>query len=250
MDNQPMQRFRFAVWLFLICCCTFSHASVQEYFQSLRAHPDKLYDFLKAMPKGGDLHYHYDGAVYAETMLHLGSKTKHLCIQPHSLDSKLCSMNHTDLPIKNALNQPSIYHKIIRAWSMQDFKSSKHTAHDHFFSVFPKVAAFYSDLKAQLLAEILKKAAAQNTLYLEIIAFGFPAGDDYAKLIQSEPDFAKKRAILIANPSFLNNVEAIVKESNTFLTKAHSVLHCDTHPEQPACQIKVNFQFYVRRVKS
>jgi adenosine deaminase len=57
-----------------------SYASVETHFQTLQANnPAALYDFLKAMPKGGELHYHFDGSIYAETMLYLAKNT-HVCL--------------------------------------------------------------------------------------------------------------------------------------------------------------------------
>ncbi|MEO8726205.1 MAG: adenosine deaminase, partial [Acidobacteriaceae bacterium] len=37
--------------------------------QALKADPLRLRNFLRAMPKGGDLHNHLSGAVYAESYL-------------------------------------------------------------------------------------------------------------------------------------------------------------------------------------
>src|SRR5271157_4893264 len=39
-------------------------------FAQLRNDPPSLYAFLLRMPKGGDLHNHVSGAVYAESYLH------------------------------------------------------------------------------------------------------------------------------------------------------------------------------------
>ena len=39
------------------------------FLESIRDQPGLLYAFLKQMPKGGDLHSHLSGAVYAESMI-------------------------------------------------------------------------------------------------------------------------------------------------------------------------------------
>lgn len=241
--------YRFCLFLTLLLAQTHAQASVDQHFQALQHNPHALYAFLKEMPKGGELHYHYDGAVYTETMLHLAIKSK-LCIHPLSLSSQFCQPKSHAFRIDDVVNQPSMISKVVHSWSMQQFVPHHESAHDHFFSVFPKVATLYATLKGQLLAVILKKAAAQHEVYMEIIAFGLAEDDEYVKLIHNEKGLAKKRAILLANPEFQHSVDEIIKESEAFLPSAHSKLHCDKHPEQAACQIQIRFQCYVRRVKS
>lgn len=245
-----MHRLSLFFGLLIACVWSSSHASVHEKFNTLQTQPDALYTFLKQMPKGGELHYHYDGSVYAETMLHMAKQSKNLCIHPEFFSSQFCHSNPKSLTISKIIQNSSTLKKIIHAWSMQDFVPHGESAHDHFFAVFPKVAIFYNNLKAQLLAAILKKAAEQHELYMEIIAFGLANDNYYAKLIQNEPDFARKSKILLANPAFQRDINHIVQQSETFLDDAHTALHCDTQPTQPACHIQVKFQTYTRRVKS
>src|SRR5215467_4369650 len=40
-----------------------------RYFESVRSQPLLLHAFLQQMPKGGDLHNHLSGAVYAESLI-------------------------------------------------------------------------------------------------------------------------------------------------------------------------------------
>ncbi len=48
-------------------------------FEKARANPLELRSFLARMPKGGDLHNHLDGAVYAESYIRAGAE-EHLCV--------------------------------------------------------------------------------------------------------------------------------------------------------------------------
>src|SRR4051795_9997811 len=50
-----------------------------KYFESIRKSPPLLEAFLREMPKGGDLHNHLSGAVYAESFLRWAAEDK-LCI--------------------------------------------------------------------------------------------------------------------------------------------------------------------------
>lgn len=249
LQDWNMRHLVLCLSVFITGLSVSAHASVQDKFHALKTKPEALYAFLKAMPKGGELHYHYDGAVYTETMLNLAHHSQ-ICVDPSSLSSQLCTMNPNSLPVKTIIQQPPLLNKIVHNWSMADFKPHTESAHDHFFAVFPKVATIYSQLKGDLLAAILQKAAEQHELYMEIIAFGLAEDDYYAKLIRHEKDFAKKKEILLANPAFQRSIQNMVTASHTFLPAAHSALHCATQPTQPACRIQVNFQAYVRRVKS
>src|SRR5262245_18026723 len=50
-----------------------------RYFDSLRKSPLEMFAFLKRMPKGGDLHNHLSGAVYAESYIQWAA-AKGLCV--------------------------------------------------------------------------------------------------------------------------------------------------------------------------
>src|SRR5213592_2031784 len=50
-----------------------------RYFDSVRHDPVRLLSFLQQMPKGGDLHNHLSGAVYAESWIRAGAED-HLCV--------------------------------------------------------------------------------------------------------------------------------------------------------------------------
>jgi len=46
-----------------------SEEKTAKYMESVRHQPELLLPFLQAMPKGGDLHVHLYGAIYAESMI-------------------------------------------------------------------------------------------------------------------------------------------------------------------------------------
>lgn len=55
----------------------------ERYYQSIREDPNQLQAFLRRMPKGGDLHNHLLGAIYAETFIGWAAE-KGLCVDPNS----------------------------------------------------------------------------------------------------------------------------------------------------------------------
>ena len=54
------------------------------YFQTVRRDPALLRNFLHAFPKGGELHNHLDGAIYAESYIRWGAEDGK-CIDPGKL---------------------------------------------------------------------------------------------------------------------------------------------------------------------
>jgi len=80
--------------------------------------PLLLSSFLRDVPKGGDLHQHLSGAVYAETYLDWAS-TDGDCIVSSSLSlSSTCGSGTVPIPG----NDEALYEQIVDAWSMQDFQ--------------------------------------------------------------------------------------------------------------------------------
>lgn len=246
-EHCMFQRFTFFSLILLAGYWTSSHASVEQHFQHLRSHPHELYDFLKAMPKGGELHYHFDGSVYAETMINLSTQDD-VCLDAVSMASQPCQSG--SLTMKDVQKEPALFARTIRAWSMQDFIPRQESAYEHFHTIFPKLFTIQSKLRAPLLAAILQRAAEQHELYLELMAFGLPNDDHFAALIHDAHTYDKKRAILLADKAFQAQVKQMASASQTLLADAHSALHCATDPKQAACHITIRFQCYVRRVKS
>lgn len=227
---------------------TSSYASVEQHFQTLQANPSALYDFLKAMPKGGELHYHFDGSVYAETMLYL-SKQTHVCLDSESMASEFCTLESPGITILDVLKHPALFDKTVHAWSMKDFSPHTESAYEHFHSIFSKLFIIQSQIQAPLLAAVLKKAAEQHELYLEIMMFGLPDNQPFSRDIAGAKTFDDKRQRLLANQAFQRYVDRLVTQSQELLPAAHTLLHCATNPKQDACKIQVNYQYYVRRTR-
>src|SRR5919199_6529550 len=55
-----------------------------KYFESIKHDPVKLREFLRAFPKGGDLHNHLSGAVYAESYIQWAAQDG-VCVERKTL---------------------------------------------------------------------------------------------------------------------------------------------------------------------
>ena len=84
-----------------------NEARTERYFQSIRKDPNRLLVFLREMPKGGDLHNHLLGAIYAESFIQWASDTG-LCVDRKTLFivPSPCEHEKGTVPARNALSDP------------------------------------------------------------------------------------------------------------------------------------------------
>ncbi len=222
--------------------------SVQEKFEKAKTSTPHLRAFLTKFPKGGDLHNHLVGAIYAENYIAWGAEDG-LCINPDNFGltppekDKECA-----IPAKDAMKSGSIRDKIINALSMRNFKpSAGWSGHDQFFSTFDKMyyANFYQygdgPLRSgDMLAELSARAAAQNLGYLELlhtmelgsilsmVPSNFGAGELsikglYKALMQGP--FGKALPQLVLNAR--QHLDQATNRKNKILDCAHAGAGCD-----------------------
>lgn len=244
-----MHRIKYSLFILLLCISTLSSATIIEHFNTIKSDPNALYAFFKAMPKGGELHYHFDGSTPAETMLSLASQGN------YCLDLKTFTFNRFKrichgITAKQLIQNPARYEQTIRAWSMKDFKPQQESRLHHFFSIFSKESTIQSDFDAQLLADIIEHAANQHELYLEIITFNLKNSADYSKRIKPLSNLHDKKRNLLADPDFQRSIRQSIHESSRLLTQSRRALGCHSIPSPAACALTVKFQYYVNREES
>ena len=233
-------------WFILLYGVTaHAFASIDTHFEAIKSDPNALYAFFKAMPKGGDLHYHLGGSAYAEDMLHVAS-TQNYCVDLTSMSisksQKTCAgISTTDLT-------PTLYSQIVRSWSMKDFVAGDESGHDHFFQSFSKYYPIVNDYPSQLLAQIIQRASKQHELYLEIMHTpDQQKSTAFADLAKGPIGFAAKRRALLANQGFQTNIKETVTESSRIINQARTSLGCDDLPKQPDCKVTVKLIYQILR---
>ena len=140
-----------------------------------KVNPLDLRAFLVNMPKGGDLHVHLEGAIYAETFIKDGAEDK-LCVNISSLSfvkqasGAGASCKKGDVPAAQAFNDQHLYDALVDAFSMRGFVPTPGvTGHDHFFDCFPRFMSVDERHTGEWLDEVATRAAAQNEQYLELM---------------------------------------------------------------------------------
>ncbi|MHB8736397.1 MAG: adenosine deaminase family protein [Terriglobales bacterium] len=233
-----------------------SETATARVFAALQQRPEQLWKFLYAMPKGGDLHNHLSGAVYAETLIALAA-AQHLCVdtqrlafvrgpcaaapsRPEPADSGV------RVPAAQAFSDPGLYRALLAAFSMLGFRPGAESGHDHFFDTFGRFGAAADDVGA-LLAEVTHRAALQHELYLETM-FNPDRGEAAglgAKLGWNPDLTAFRRELLAAG---MGSVVAAGRANlDAAEQRERALLHCGTPQADIGCGLTVRYLYQVGR---
>jgi adenosine deaminase len=223
--------------------------------QARAAGPLALRAFLAGMPKGGDLHNHLGGAVYAESWLR-DAAADHVCIDPRVLNFAHHGAALAIAPCAAGLvdastlpqNQP-LYDKLIDAFSMRFFEPvAGDSGHDHFFASFGLFSGLPESHKPEWVDEIAARAAAQNEQYLELMdtpdaVFAIIA---QAKAVPAGTGYAAWRQQLLG-AGLTQQAASIRQQMDRFEQTRHGVERCGTAQPTPACNVEVRYLYQVLR---
>lgn len=137
-------------------------------FEDLRQNPEEMRAFFLTMPKGGDIHNHLTGAIYAEHLID-EANAQNLCINldNYTVSSNYCGLYNSER-INNAYSNSKLYGQIVDAWSMRDSELLDESKRDHFFNTFGVFGGATGNTSA-ILANLRSDAFSENVSYLEIM---------------------------------------------------------------------------------
>jgi hypothetical protein len=219
-----------------------------RYFESVRNQPLLLMDFLKQMPKGGDLHNHLSGAVYAESFVKWAVQGG-LCIDraTSSFVAPPCDPAKDRPPASAAYQDQGLYNQLLDAFSMRGWFPARESGHDHFFATFGKFGLAGSGRTADMLMEVRSRAAADHLQYLELMFT--PDGGGAAGLGRQlgwNDDFGKMREQLLAG-----GLESILSEISKGLDQLEATenaqMRCGEAGADPGCAVEARYLYQVLR---
>ena len=220
----------------------------ERYMQSIRENIPLLTAFLEQMPKGGDLHYHLSGGVYAETMIGWSADAK-LCVVTATLQlvQPPCNEAAGNVEAASALSDPVLYRRMVDAWSMRDWQLSGQSGHDHFFDTFGKFGLSNDDHNGDMLAEAAQRAATNREIYQELMltADGGKVAS-VGKQVGWIEDFKTMRETLLAN-GLIDAVETGRKNLDAAEQQRNSDLQCGTARPMPGCAVTQRIIYQVLR---
>ena len=229
-------------FFFAFFATTIYSQSTNEYFEKIRDNEVALTAFFSQMPKGGDLHHHYSGSIYAEPILerailddfYLNIETMDVLKIKQSTGSweKFSTL-------KNNGTLDFYKQKIMQKWSVKDYNYVDYPSDKLFFESFMKFEPAIQGNFGQGLLELKNRAIAENVSYIETQLSTIPTAINTDDLAQFNSRLRKlalakdEKAILKSLDSIYNsllkkNAAADAKNFNTnFVNKLHKELKID-----------------------
>jgi len=221
-----------------------------KYLESVRHQPGLLLAFLQQMPKGGDLHVHLSGAIYAESMIEWASESA-LCVDRSTSKLMHASCDSCE-PYKNkpsvrcAYQDHVLYNQLVDAWSMRNWHREEESGHDHFFATFDKFGPALENHIGEALAEVALRAAADRLQYVEVM---HTADGAQAAILGDKigwDDFSKLRDKLLAG-GMAEVVASVRGQLDSDEARKKEVLHCGTAQAAPGCEVTIHYLYQVLR---
>lgn len=215
--------------------------------------PPPLREFLYAMPKGGDLHNHLSGDVYAESYLDMAGHDG-MCIDKPNLMIVQCPAAATEgiVPAEEAFRDSNLYSAMLDAMSMRQFRPAVESGHDHFFNTFRKFSAVARRNVSGMLTETVERFAEENVGYVETTFspdLG-KAGSVIAPLVSGSTIEAMYDSVM-GDPGNLRKLDEVVAEARRTLDEAESAMHaslrCGQRFSRPGCDSTVRYIYELYR---
>ncbi len=256
MAQRKLRTACFIILFLQFCVLALAQTAEQRtarYFDSIRNSPPLLEAFLREMPKGGDLHNHLSGAVYAESYLQFAIHDG-LCTDRKALAfvAAPCDEAHDSVSAETALTNPFLYRVLIDALSMRDFHpysqpGISESGEDHFFATFGRFGLVSRAHSGEMLAEVASRAGRQNESYLELTLGLDRTSAQLGSKVGWTDDFDQMRQKLTAA-----GIGEAVGEVREKLDEAEAdkdrLLSCeDAAHADPGCKVTIRYIYEVYR---
>ena len=226
--------------------------------------------FLRRMPKGGDLHMHLSGAVYAETFLK-DAVEDGLCVNPN-IDSLVRNPEHGpstpcqqgSVPAATILQDQKLYDALVDSFSMRGFvPTSGVSGHDQFFATFDRFGGLDKSHSGEWLDEVASRAAAQNEQYLEVMmtpefsasarlgqAVGWPVAPGAGSaqdIVGTAPQQLEQLRAKLLEGAVRAEAAADREEIDDALAARRRIEHCGQPDAKAACAVTIRVLYQVLR---
>lgn len=228
---------------FILSFLTVGAAAAQPDLSRMTA--GELTVFLRAFPKGGELHNHFGGGTPAEDLIAWAVEDG-LCIDPNELAIRLTCANEAFRPAAAFVADEAQRSALIDSLTVRHPRFRDRSGHDQFFTAFSRRGQS-PRRTGDALAETLNGLAHQNTFYSELMVTpqGASSRGLGARVGWRGDAAATRKALSEAGLEAL--VPAAVADTNAMEARARSVMACDTPRAQPGCQVTVRYLFQAIR---
>jgi adenosine deaminase len=223
-----------------------------RYLESVRRQPGLLLAFLRDMPKGGDLHNHLGGAIYAEDLIGFAAKDQ-FCVDPASLSllpgpcDNACGKDSEKPAVQCGYRDPDFYNSLIDAWSMRNWERGRESGHDHFFATFLKFGSALDNHTGEAIADAMNQAAADHLGYLELMhTVGGMESAILGTKIGWDTNFASLREKLLSG-GLKDTIAHAGRDLDRDEKIAHDKLACGKPSAAPGCAVTIRYLYQVLR---
>lgn len=224
-------------------------ALTAETFERIRNKPPWLAAFLQDMPKGGDLHSHLTGAIYAESYIRWAAEDG-LCLERTTLAlvGPPCDPDDGRLPATAILGNTTLYGDVIDAWSLRHWNPARSVGHDQFFGAFLKFRA--RDRTGDMLAEVTTRAAAQQIGYMELmLSPRLDAVMALGRRVGWTGDTDSARTALLA-AGLRDSLAQVTGMLDSAEERRREIQKCGTPEADPGCDVTVRYLYQLLRSMS
>ncbi len=245
----------FIVGVLATLCCVSLVASAKsnvrsthQYFESIRDNSVLLRAFLHDFPKGGDLHNHLDGAIYAENYIAWAAADgKCVDLTSYVITAPPCDATRNRPLVKDIVLDGDKVNLLIDAFSLRNYQRRPLSGHDQFFATFIRYLVASFGREGHMIAEATDRAARQNVLYLELMqSYGMHPARELGR-----QDTLFNTTGALEQLARHEGLEKVVQDTIEFTDRAErewrEVLKCGTQNAAPGCNIEVRYLAQVIR---
>jgi len=226
----------------------FSTVVTAARFDALRSDHTALRAFLRRMPKGGDLHVHLTGSVYAERLIDW-AVLDGLCVRLADLAIVAPPCAEGSVPASEAQKDQGLYDRVVNGLSMRSFRPSPAApaGHDQFFATFGRITIAPHRV-FELIVDQLVQRHADGVQYVELMMTFLPGRERQAlaKTIERETDFATMLDTLKRN-GLDRVVEQMRRQVVDLVARVDAALDCGGGQMKAGCGVSYRFIAQISR---
>src|SRR5262245_6129748 len=234
-------------------------ARAAAWFEAHRGSPGLLRSFIQGMPKGGDLHNHLSGAVYAESYLAWAAAEESpddYCLDlrgeglklamcrdvPEPGPSDACDPTRGAVRVRCALDDSRLYDRLVDLMSTRNLGFAGQSGHDQFFAVFGRFGPVSKLRLDDMVAEAASRAASQHTYYLELmLTLQSEAVRELSRqVVFDRLDLASTRRRLI-DAGVIGLVAEGRRDLDTLSVEVDRTMRCQQSNPDPGCRVTVRY---------
>jgi adenosine deaminase len=232
----------------LLCSASWAdEGTTSTAFQRLRADPWLLRQFMAGFPKGGDLHNHLDGSIYAEHIIEWASADG-LCVHPATAQIGLPPCAVPNVLMSDHAKDSVNYRRMVDAYSVRNYERGPKSGHDHVFDTFGLFIPGTFTRQPDMLREASNRRGVENTVYLELLqSWGM---DKARALAAAEPGVFTVKAApaeLARHAGLRRIVQETREELDRIEARWREMSHCGQPAAEPGCGVTVRYLAQVIR---